>query len=268
MSSWFPANESSPDAVPSRDPGFRTTRWSVVLAVRNQDPVQGQRALAELCRTYWYPLYAYIRRRGTSPPDAEDLTQGFFQRLLEKDYLGDLTPGRGRFRSFLLSALKHFLANEWDRSRARKRGGGCLHFSLDQLDAEERYRFEPADLRTPEALYEQGWALAVLDRVLARLREEFASGERGGLFDELKPFLAGEAATGAYEGIGARCGLKVGAIKVAVHRMRRRYGDLLRAEIAATLEDPNDVEDEIRHLLVALAGEQGSAGNPVSPSLR
>lgn len=253
MSASLPANEGPFEPEPARDPDFRTTHWSVVLAAREGDSSQAQRALTELCRTYWYPLYAYIRRRGHGPADAEDLTQGFFERLLEKDYLGDLTPGRGRFRSFLLASLKHFLANEWDRAQTRKRGGGLVHFSLDEQDVEDRYRIEPVEDRTPETLFEQGWALTVLDRVLARLRAEFRSGERAGLFDELKPFLTSEPPEGAYGAIAARSGRKEGAVRVAVHRMRHRYGQLLRAEIAQTLTDPAEVEDEIRHLLSVLA---------------
>jgi RNA polymerase sigma-70 factor (ECF subfamily) len=235
------------------DSRFRTTHWSVVLAARDQHSPQAQQALAELCRTYWYPLYAYIRRRGNTPPDAEDLTQGFFERLLAKDYLGDITPGRGRFRSFLLTALKHFLANEWDRAQTRKRGGREVIVSLDDQDAEQRYRFEPVEDVTPETLFEQRWALTVLEHVLARLRAEFVAGEKAGLFDQLKGFLSADQPDCSYAEIAARLGMQPGTVRVAVHRLRRRYGELLRAEIAETVHDPGAVEDEVRHLIAALA---------------
>lgn len=239
---------------PAQDSCFRTTHWSAVLAARDPNSSHAQEALAELCRTYWYPLYAYVRRRGHNPADAEDLTQGFFERLLAKDYLGDLTPGLGRFRSFLLTALKHYLANEWDRAQTRKRGGGQTLVSLDAQDAEERYRFEPVDHVTPEVLFEKRWALTVLERVLARLREEFVAGEKGMLFDELKGFLSADLPEGSYAGVAARTGFKEGTVKVAVHRLRRRYGELLRTQIADTVDDPEAVEDELRHLIAVLAG--------------
>jgi len=223
-----------------------------VLAARDRQSSQAQQALAELCETYWYPLYVYIRRRGNSPPDAEDLTQAFFERLIEKDYLGDITPGTGRFRSFLLTALNHFLANEWDRTQARKRGGRASILSIDSQDAEERYRFEPVEHVTPERLFEQRWALTVLERVLVRLRAEFVAGEKAGLFEALKGFLAVDEPAASYAEVAARTGLKEGTVKVAVHRLRRRYGELLRAEIAETVQDPAEVEDEVRHLITVV----------------
>lgn len=224
-----------------------------MLTARDPHSSQAQQALAELCQTYWYPLYAYIRRRGSSPADAEDLTQGFFERLIAKNYLGDVTPGLGRFRSFLLTALKHYLANEWDRAQSQKRGGGLVIFSIESRDAEERYRFEPIEQVTPEALFEQGWALTVLERVLARLRAEFVASEKAGLFEELRAFLSAEQPGVSYAAVAARMGLKEGTVKVAVHRLRRRYGDLLRAEIADTVQDPGEVEDELRHLIAVIA---------------
>jgi RNA polymerase sigma-70 factor (ECF subfamily) len=239
-------------AKPAPRASFCTTHWSAVLTARDKDSSQASQALAELCRTYWYPLYAYIRRRGHAPADAEDLTQSFFERLLEKDYLGDLTPGAGRFRSFLLAALKHFLANEWHRARTQKRGGGMVTFSLDDQDAEQRYRFEPVDQVTPDALFQRRWALTVLERVLANLREEFVAAEKAELYDQLKVFLSGHPGS-SYAEIALRTGLKEGNLKVAVHRLRRRYGELLRAEIADTVDDPREVEDEVRHLIAALS---------------
>jgi RNA polymerase sigma-70 factor (ECF subfamily) len=168
---------------------FTTTQWSAVLAARDKDSPQAQTALAELCQTYWYPLYACFRRRGNNPMDAEGLTQGFFERFLAKDYLSDLTPGRGRFRSFLLTALRPYLANEWDRAQTRRRGGGQTLVSLDAQDAEQRYRVEPVEAGTPKTVFEKRWALAVLERVLTRPREEFVAGEKGG-----KASLRGQSA--------------------------------------------------------------------------
>ena len=243
--------------MPSRqntpvDATFRTTHWSAVLAARDQNSSQAQAALAELCQTYWYPLYAYIRRRGNNPTDAEDLTQGFFARLLEKNYIGDVTPGMGRFRSFLLTSLNHFLANEWDRAQSSKRGGGKVIISLDDQDPEARYQFEPVENITPETLFEQRWAMTVLERVLARLREEFVATEKTELFDHLKVFLTADRPDCSYAEIAARTGLKEGAVKVAVHRLRRRYGELLRAEIANTVSDPAEIAEELRHLISVL----------------
>jgi RNA polymerase sigma factor (sigma-70 family) len=243
---------ASSAAIPQA--AFQTTHWSLVLAAREGHPSQARAALDELCRTYWYPLYAYVRRRGNPPAEAEDLTQAFFARLLEKELLRDLTPGMGRFRSFLLTTLKHFLANEWDRARAQKRGGGKALISLDEEQAEARYRVEPADPVTPETLYEQRWAWTVLEQVLGRLREEFVATERAELFDQLQVFLsAGKPPPNAYAEAAARTGLKEGTVKVAVHRLRRRYGELLRAQIAQTVADPREVEDELRYLIQVLA---------------
>jgi RNA polymerase sigma-70 factor (ECF subfamily) len=242
----------SPEKLPA-DAEFRTTHWSAVLAARDKSSPQAEAALAELCQTYWYPLYAYIRRRGNNPNDAEDLTQGFFARLLEKNYIGDVKPGVGRFRSFLLASLKHFLANEWDRAQTSKRGGGKVIVSLDEADAEARYQFEPVENVTLETLYEQRWALTVLERVLARLRTEFVATEKAELFDRLKIFLSTDQPDCSYAEIATRTGLKEGTVKVAVHRLRRRYGELLRAEIGNTVNDPHEVEDEVRHLISVLS---------------
>jgi RNA polymerase sigma-70 factor (ECF subfamily) len=248
-----PGSAVSSSAVPP-DAAFHTTHWSVVLAAREGHSSQAQEALGQLCQTYWYPLYAYVRRRGNGPAEAEDLTQAFFVRLLEKGFIGDLTPGMGRFRSFLLSALKHFLANEWDRVRAQKRGGGKPVLSLDDDQAESRYRVEAVDNTTPETLFEQRWAWTVLEQVFVQLRQEFVSTERGELFEDLKGFLsAGKPPPKAYAEVAARTGLKEGTVKVAVHRLRRRYGELLRAQIAQTVADPSEVEDELRYLIQVLA---------------
>ncbi len=244
----------TPDAVTrGRDAGFHTTHWSAVLTARGDDSRAAYAALSELCETYWYPLYVYVRRRGNSPEAAADLTQAFFAKLLEKKGLKDLTPGIGRFRSFLLASLKHFLANEWDKAQTQKRGGGRTILSLDDDVAEERFRLEPVDNVTPEMVYERRWACTVLANVLARLRQEFVVRNRVELFDELKTYLTGDTAELSYAEIGLRTGLKESAIKVTVHRMRRRYGELLRAEISATVEDPRDVEDEVRCLIRVLS---------------
>lgn len=241
--------------APQPDATFRTTHWTAVLTARDKTSSQAEQALAELCQTYWYPLYAYIRRRGSNPLEAEDLTQGFFERLLEKHYLNGLTPGMGRFRSFLLTALQHFLANEWDRAQTKKRGGRAVIVSLDEQDAEKRYELEPVEKVTPETLFERRWALTVLERVLARLREEFVAREKAELFEHLKGFLLGDQPSGSYGEVAALTGLKEGTLKVAVHRLRRRYGDLLRAEIAETVHDPAEVESEVRHLISVLSGD-------------
>lgn len=214
---------------------------------------QAGRALEELCRAYWYPLYAYVRRRGHSPHEAEDLTQEFFARLLAKNYLAAVDREKGKFRSFLLASLKHFLANEWDRARAAKRGGGQPHLSLDIQTAETRYRSEPADDLTAEKLLDRQWALALLDQVLSRLQAEFVADGKKKQFDELKVWLTeGKGAT-SYAEAAAKLGTTEGAVKVAVHRLRRRYRELLREEISHTVATPAEIEEEIRHLFAAFA---------------
>lgn len=226
---------------------FGPTRWTLVLAAaRQSDSPVDRAALAELCETYWYPLYAYIRRCGYERHDAEDLTQGFFARLLEKNYLADALPERGRFRSFLLASLKHYLANEWDRSQALKRGGGLVILSLDVPAAESRHPWEPSDGVTPDQMYERQWVFALLDQVLSRLEREY--GEKPELFAALKGFLTSETASGALAEASDRLHLTEGAARVAVHRLRHRYRELLRAEIAQTVDDPSGIDAEIRRL--------------------
>lgn len=249
----MPESGDTSGARPSLDASFCTTHWSAVLAARERDSSQAEQALAELCQTYWYPLYVFIRRRGNGPGEAEDLTQGFFERLLEKHYLGDLQPGTGRFRSFLLTALKHFLANEWDRAQTRKRGGGQVMLSIDHRDAESRYYCEPADVATPDMLYERRWAFTILDRVLTRLGNEFRGSQPADLFDHLQPFLSGDHPGVFYRDVAQRFGIKEGTVRVMVHRLRHRYRELLRAEIGNTVGDPREIDDEIRHLMAVVA---------------
>lgn len=235
-------------------PVFVTTHWSVVLTAGRHDTTRARDALARLCQTYWHPLYAYVRRLGHSPHDAQDLTQEFFARLLAKNYLADADESRGRFRSFLLASLKHFLANEWDKASAQKRGGGQLPISIDVAAAETSCHFEPADPTTAEKIYERRWALTLLDRVLRRLREEYVRDGKEKLFEQLKPTLTEASRSVAYAEIARRLDTTEGAVKVAVHRLRHRYRELLRAEIADTVASPEEVEDELRNLFAALSG--------------
>jgi RNA polymerase sigma factor (sigma-70 family) len=226
----------------------------VVLAAGRSDSTRAQKALAGLCQTYWYPLYAYVRRRGHSPPDAQDLTQEFFARLLERRSLAGADPARGRFRTFLLTAMNHFLANEWAKGRAQKRGKSFQIFSLDWAAAERRYDLEPADAATPDKAYDKQWALALLDTVLEKLDAEYGAGGKAELFSALKQTLTGSRETQPYAELADRLGMSEGALKVAVHRLRRRYRELIRAEITETVASSEDVGDEMRLLVEALAG--------------
>jgi RNA polymerase sigma factor (sigma-70 family) len=231
---------------------FATTRWSVILAASRSDPDAQAGALEQLCRTYWYPLYAYIRRRGYTPHDAEDLTQEFFSRLLSKEWLLGIEPYISRFRSFLLTALNRFLANEYDRTRAAKRGGGQRALSLDILQAETRYLQEPSTHESPERIYERRWALTVLDRALSRLRDETETTGKSRLFQLLNPFLSQEPEDGQYASIAAELKISPGAVGVSVHRIRHRYRELVRAEIAETVAREEEIEAEMRHLVELL----------------
>ena len=232
---------------------FPPTSWGLVLAAGRRSSPNSKEALAALCSIYWYPLYAYVRQAGHSVDSAQDLTQGFFVRLLEKNYLGEVRPERGRFRSFLLASLKHFVANELDWARAEKRGGGCFISPLDLGNAETRYSLEPTHELTPEKIFEKQWALTLLDRVLTRLGEEFRSEKKSKQFDLLKAFLTGENDRGLYAQTAAELATTEGALKVAVHRLRGRYGELLREEIGLTVERPDKIDEEIRHLLAAIS---------------
>ena len=225
-------------------------------AGRGRTPGAG-RALAALCENYWFPLYAFVRRAGHAADEAQDLTQAFFAELLAKDVLAVADPRRGKFRSFLQGAIKHFLAKEHRRQGAQRRGGHKALFSLDFDSGENRYRrIEPADNLTPERLYEKRWALALLDLVFARLREEFSAASKLAQFDRLKQFLAGQPGDISYREVANELGMTEGAVKVAVHRMRRRYRDLLNEEIAQTVTGPEELEEELRDLRAALASEK------------
>lgn len=233
---------------------FTTTHWSVVLAAREPGAPQAAAALAELCRTYWYPLYAFVRRKGHSPEDAEDLTQSFFARLLEKNYVAQADRERGRFRTFLLAALNHFLADEWDKARRLKRGGGREMISFDAVSAEERYRLEPIEQLDAAKLYERRWITTLFEKVLARLEQEFQDSGKGKVFAQLKGALLVEQASPSYAELGTKLGLKTDAVKQTVHRMRLRYRELFREEIAQTVAGPGEVEDELKHILAVLSG--------------
>ena len=250
----MPADDDSREKAGGHVGSFATTQWSVVLLARNGQSPQAREALEQLCRTYWYALYAYIRRRGHPHEDAQDLTQGFFARLLEKNWLADIEQQGGRFRSFLLTALNRFLAGEYDRAQAVKRGGGRKIFSLDQLPVQERYLHEPATEETPEKAFERHWALTVLDEALTRLRHETMAAGRAQQFELLNPFLSREEGQGGYFTIAALLGMSPGAVGVAVHRLRRRYRELVREGIANTLTAPTQVEDEVRYLFTVLRG--------------
>lgn len=222
-----------------------------MLAAGRRSTPQADLALEELCRTYWYPLYAYVRRQGHSKEDAEDLTQAFFARFLEKNYLEGLRSEKGKFRAFLLASLKHFLANEWDRAHRQKRGGGVTPLSLDWQSADTRYQIEPADHLSPDKLYDRAWAVTLLERVITRLRDESAADGKSRLFTQLKPFLMVGKSAIPYAEAAAALGLTEGAVRVTVHRLRRRYRELLRLEIGQTLSDPAHIEAELRALFTA-----------------
>ena len=242
------------DSLAPEAAGFALTHWSVVLAAGRNESTHSRNALEQLCRTYWHPVYAFVRRRGFNPHDAQDLTQEFFTRLLEKNYLSAVDPTRGRFRSFLLASVKHFLANEWDKARCHKRGGAQPLLSIDGATAETFYALEPIEHQTPETIYERRWAVTLLERVLARLRSEHCAAHRGDNFDILKRTLTEGRGAVAYAELASQLGSTEGAVKVAVHRLRQRYRVLLRDEIRQTVSNPAEVEDEVRALFIALGG--------------
>ena len=234
---------------------FATTHWSLVAAARPDEASRtGVRAaLEQLCRAYWYPLYAFVRYRGYSSDEAQDLTQAFFVSIIEKGGFISADPERGRFRSYLLGAMKHFLANEWHRAQAKKRGGGVTVLDLDALDPEARYALTQAEPADPDAAFDRAWAQESIARAMERLRAESEGRGKGELFAALRGSLTGDEPT-RHE-TAERLGMTEGAVKVAVHRLRQRYRELLRAEIAETIADPADVEVEMRHLVAALRGK-------------
>lgn len=232
---------------------FCSTRWTVIVAAGGVSSPESENALSQLCQTYWYPLYAYVRRQGHSKEDAEDLTQSFFERFLQKNSLQGLSSERGRFRAYLLACFKHFLANEWDKSMRQKRGGGVEHLSLDWQLGEERYQIEPVENTTPETLYDRAWAMALLERVLERLSLEYSTRENGLFYHQARQFLM---PTGAEPPLGTAAraaGMEEGAFRVALHRLRKRYRETLREEIAQTLASPATLASELQSLQHALA---------------
>jgi RNA polymerase sigma-70 factor (ECF subfamily) len=251
MAAMSTSATNSPLPADARRP-FATTRWSLVLAAGKDNSADSRQALVVLCEAYWYPLYAYVRRRGIDADEAQDLTQEFFTRLLEKEYVRSADPARGKFRSFLLASLNHFLANEWRRERAQKRGGRQTILSLDFADGEGRLAREPAHAMTPEKIFERRWALTLLAEALTKLREEYAAAGKLPLLEKLQPFLGGEGDAAPYQQIGDELGLSEGAVKVAVHRLRRRCRDILREEIAQTVSGPEEIDQELRDLLAAV----------------
>ena len=232
--------------------GFVNTRWTVVLSAGDPTSPQATAALEALCRAYWYPLYAFVRRRGHLPPDAQDLTQEFFAQLLEHNWIAHADRHKGRFRSFLLMAMKRFLANEWDKAKTLKRGGQVRLVPLELDTAETRYSQEPADTSTPEQVFEKQWGLALLESVLNQLRDEYAQDGKAALFDTLKPCLIGSRETQPYAALATGLGMTEGAVKVAVCRLRERYRGRLKEEIGHTVASPAEVDEELHHLFRVL----------------
>jgi DNA-directed RNA polymerase specialized sigma24 family protein len=246
-------SSGSPTPPPASNAWFVTTHWSVVLSAQDLHSSRSRQALESLCRTYWYPLYSYSRRAGHSPADAEDLTQGFFARLLEKDYLKVAARGKGRFRTFLLMALKRYLANEWDRQHAQKRGGFAQVVSIDQEQAESRFAAEPAHNLSPDLLFDRQWAMTLLDRTMTQLKQEYSTSGRAELFEHLRHCIVKDESALAYSEIAGRFSLTEAAVKMAVLRLRSRYREILQHEIAQTVSAPEEIEEEIRHLFSAFA---------------
>ena len=236
----------------TRSRTFATTHWTVVLNAGSASSGAAKLAMAELCETYWYPVYAFVRRQVGDADEAMDLTQGFFTRLLEKRDLAGVDRARGRFRAWLVAAVKHYLANERDRARAAKRGGGRRPVPIDAADAESRYRMEPSHDLTAERVFERRWALTLLDHVLSALRRECAAEGKGELFEATKEFLGGRPADGRYRNAADALGMAEGAVRMAAHRLRRRYRELLREQIARTVETPEQIDEEIAFLFTAV----------------
>jgi RNA polymerase sigma-70 factor (ECF subfamily) len=245
-------SKSEQECAPAGPRIFATTHWSVVLAAGENDSVPARRALEALCQAYWYPIYVYVRRKGHGPEDAQDLTQEFFAQLIAKEHLRLADRERGRFRTFLLAILDHFLAREWSRAHRQKRGGQFTFVSMDQQSPEDRYKLEPADHETPEKKFLRQWALAVLKQAMAALQGECEATGKGPLFHEAKNLLSGERDE-AYASISQRLKMAEGTVRVAVHRLRQRYGQLLRAEVAQTVADESEVDEEVKFLVQVLS---------------
>jgi|SRR3954470_11578759 RNA polymerase sigma factor (sigma-70 family) len=248
----------APQNTDESSPGgqFAATHWSVVLTAGRSDLPQAAEALEKLCRAYWYPLYVYVRRQGNTPEDAEDLTQRFFSRLLEKDYFAKADPDRGKFRTFLVRSLNNFLINEWKRAGRLKRGGDLTFLSLNADEAEERYAGEPIAESNPAGAYERLWAVALIEHVFSILRAEYSSTGKPRIFEALKSFIWGDADPISYAEIGGPLNLTEGAVKVAVHRLRRRFREVVRAEVAHTVARPEDIDEELRYLIAVLGSKE------------
>ena len=237
----------------ARKGDFQTTKWSVVLSARAGDEPGSDEALAQLCEVYWYPLYVFVRRSGRQAEEALDLTQGYFLRLMEADFLERVRPEAGRFRSFLLSSMKHYMANQRREARALKRGGDRKIVSLDATEAESRYHMEPRDDRTPEKAYERQWARTVIQRAYDRLERELDDAGKPDHYRLLAPFLSGGLTAQPCEEAAETLGSTVAAIRMAVTRMRRRFGDILREEVSRTVDEEGEVDEEVKHLMSALS---------------
>ena len=238
---------------PPRSKEFKTTHWSVVLSTGDHSDSVAHPALEKLCQAYWYPLYAFVRRQGHSPEDSQDLTQEFFARFLNRGSFAKADPERGRFRTYLLTSIKRFLTEEWRRTHRQKRGGEQIFEPLESEAKERRYAAEPKDTLSPDLLYDRRWAEALLERVLAQLRRDYDSTGRAAVYAQLQRFLWGREEEISYAEMGQRLSLNEGAVKVAVHRLRQRFRDLLNAEVAHTVETPAEIEQELRHLLSMFA---------------
>jgi DNA-directed RNA polymerase specialized sigma24 family protein len=239
--------------MPDGQRRFATTRWSLVIAAGSRAEPGAAAALAALCETYWFPVYAFVRRSGHSTQDAQDLTQAFFARMIEKNDVGTADPARGRFRAFLLTSVRNFLANQRDAAAAQKRGGGAVHIPIEFDDGERRYRLELPDHETPERLYERRWALSTLAAAMNLVAAEYQAADRRGLFDHLKPFLAG-VEPDSYVTLATELDTTEGALRVALHRLRRAYASALRSVVSETVESPSDVDEELRYLVRVVSG--------------
>ena len=251
-------DDSTTNATPGTNPPtgygaqFAPTSWTDVLAAQRGGSVEAEAALEKLCCTYWYPLYAYLRRKGFDPHKAQDLNQEFFYRLLKENYLGAVDRRRGKFRSFLLAALNHFVSNQRDHERAAKRGGGQTLISLDDTDGENRFKLEPSSELSPEKIFERNWFMTLFEQALARLREEQAAAGRAELFDQLKIFVVEDAESGDYNNAAVRVNMTPNAVAVTVHRWRERYKKLVHEEVLRTVADPSEIEDELRRFFAVL----------------